>query len=67
MRMTTNRSDGASGGLGVPKFLYFLYYAAAAALIPYLNLYYEQKGLTAGQIGLLAGMPALITLASAAL
>ena len=54
-------------GLFVPKFLYFLYYAAAAAWIPYLNLYYEQRGLSPSQIGLLAGLPALISLASAAL
>ena len=44
--------------------LYFIYYAAAAALSPFLVVYYQDLGLKGTQIGLLAGMPALISLAS---
>lgn len=35
---------------------YFLYFAAAGWLIPYLNLYYQQIGLGAEQIGVLAAL-----------
>jgi len=44
---------------------YFLFYAAAAALIPFLALYYEHLGLSGGQIGLLLGISPLITLFAA--
>lgn len=49
-----------------PPF-YFLYYAAAAALVPFLIVYYQDLGLTGTQIGLLAGLPPLISLFSAPL
>ena len=45
--------------------LYFLYYAAAATLIPFLAIYYQDLGLTGAQIGFLAGMPPLLSLVSA--
>jgi MFS transporter, PPP family, 3-phenylpropionic acid transporter len=45
--------------------LYFLYYAAAAALVPFLVVYYQELGLQGTQIGLLAGMPPLLSLVSA--
>jgi len=51
--------------LFVPKAFYFLYYAAGAALTPFIALYYQRLGLTGRQIGLLVGLPALITLFSA--
>jgi PPP family 3-phenylpropionic acid transporter len=44
-----------------PPF-YFLYYAAAAALVPFLVVYYQDLGLTGTQIGFLAGIPPLVTL-----
>jgi PPP family 3-phenylpropionic acid transporter len=47
------------------KAFYFLYYGAAASLIPFLVLYYEQLGLTGRQIGTLTGLTPLITLFSA--
>ena len=47
-----------------PPF-YFLYYAAAAALVPFLVVYYQDIGLTGTQIGFLAGIPPLISLFSA--
>jgi PPP family 3-phenylpropionic acid transporter len=49
----------------LPKTFYFFYFAAAASLMPFLALYYEQVGLSGRQIGLLAGMPPLISLVSA--
>jgi PPP family 3-phenylpropionic acid transporter len=45
--------------------LYFLYYAAAATLLPFLTVYYQDLGLTGTQIGFLAGLPPLLSLVSA--
>ncbi len=50
-----------------PKAFYFCFYAAGAALIPFLGLYYASIGLTGRTIGLLAGLPPLITLVAAPL
>lgn len=47
-----------------PPF-YFLYYAAAAALVPFLPLYYQEIGLTGTQIGFLAGLFPLLSWLSA--
>lgn len=47
-----------------PKAVYALYYAALACLVPFMTLYYQQKGLSGAQIGVLAGIIPLITLAS---
>jgi PPP family 3-phenylpropionic acid transporter len=43
------------------RSLYFCYYLALGAFYPFLNLYYEQRGLSGSQIGLLASVPALIS------
>ncbi|MEE8390594.1 MAG: major facilitator superfamily domain-containing protein 6 [Anaerolineae bacterium] len=51
----------------LPKAFYFFYFAAMAALVPFLTLYYKQIGLSGRQIGLLAGIPPLLTLVSAPL
>ena len=48
-----------------PFTFYFLYFAATAALIPFIVLYYQQLGFTGGQIGLLAGMSPLIVMVGA--
>ena len=48
-----------------PKAAYFFSYAATACLMPFIALYYAQVGLAAGQIGLLAGLLPLVTLADA--
>jgi MFS transporter, PPP family, 3-phenylpropionic acid transporter len=45
--------------------LYFLYYAAAATLLPFLTIYYQDLGLTGTQIGFLASLPPLLSLVSA--
>lgn len=47
-----------------PKAVYALYYGAVACLVPFMTLYYRQKGLDGAQIGVLAGIVPLITLAS---
>ena len=47
------------------KAFYFCFYAAAAALFPFLVLYYESLGLSGYQIGFLAGILPLIALFSA--
>lgn len=45
--------------------MYFLYYAAAATLLPFLVIYYQDLGLKGTQIGFLAGLPPLLSLVSA--
>lgn len=49
------------------KALYFFIYAAMAALMPFLTLYYERLNLSGHQIGILAAIPPLITFISAPL
>ncbi len=48
----------------LPKGFYFFNYAAWAALIPFLPLFYQQAGLNGYQIGLLTGIPPLATVFS---
>lgn len=51
----------------IPRLFYFCYFAAMAALAPFLALHYRQIGLSEGQIGLLAGIPPLLGLIAAPL
>jgi MFS transporter, PPP family, 3-phenylpropionic acid transporter len=51
----------------IPFTFYFLYFAAAASLIPFVVLYYQQLGFSGAQIGLLAGMAPLIAMVGAPL
>jgi len=48
-----------------PFAYYFLYYAAFASLLPFFVLFYQGLGFSGAQIGLLTGLPPLITLAGA--
>jgi PPP family 3-phenylpropionic acid transporter len=41
---------------------YFLYFAALAFMAPFIVLYYRQLNFSGAQIGLLAGLPALVTM-----
>jgi MFS transporter, PPP family, 3-phenylpropionic acid transporter len=50
-----------------PKLFYFCFYAAGAALMPFLPLFYAQQGISGSRIGLLTGLPPLISLLSAPL
>lgn len=45
-----------------PFTFYFLYFAAFASLLPYFVLFYQELGFNGTQIGLLTGVPPLITL-----
>ena len=46
----------------IPFSFYFLYFAAFASLLPYFVLFYQSLGFSGAQIGLLTGIPPLITL-----
>lgn len=48
-----------------PFSFYFLYFAAFASLLPYFVLFYQSLGFSGTQIGLLTGVPPLITLIGA--
>ncbi|HSO10774.1 MAG TPA: major facilitator superfamily domain-containing protein 6 [Anaerolineales bacterium] len=50
-----------------PFSFYFLYYAAFASLMPFFVIFYQSLGFNGTQIGLLAGIPPLITLFGAPL
>ena len=50
-----------------PKAFYFLYFAAAASLMPFLSLYYQSLGMTGRQIGVLTGVVPLVMMVSAPL
>ncbi len=44
-----------------PSIYYFLYYAAISFLSPYLALFYQSRGLTGGQMGVLAAIAPLLS------
>ena len=48
-----------------PFSFYFLYFAALSSLIPFIVLFYQELNFTGAQIGLLTGIPPLITLVAA--
>ena len=48
-----------------PFSFYFLYFAAFSALMPFFVLFYQRLGFNGAQIGLLTGIPPLITLVAA--
>jgi len=50
-----------------PFSFYFLFFAAASALVPYMALYYRQIGLSGAEIGILTGLAPLISLVGAPL
>lgn len=54
-----------SNGLTNARALYLGYYMALGALMPYLNLYYERRGLSGVQIGLLSAVVLLTSSATA--
>ncbi len=65
--MTVEAAKGliASPQVTWAKAYYFLYYGAAAALIPYLVIYYDMIGRSEREIGVLTGIAPLVTLVSA--
>jgi len=48
----------------LPKVYYFFVYGAMASLVPYLVIYYQGLGLSGTQIGILTGIPTLMSLFS---
>jgi len=50
-----------------PFSFYFLYFAAFASLLPFFVIFYQGLGFSGTQIGLLTGIPPLITLLAAPL
>ena len=48
-----------------PKSVYFFYYAALACLAPFMTLYYQERGMSGAQIGVLAGLVPLVSWFSA--
>jgi MFS family permease len=58
---------GAGGGdfrhgLFYAKLFYFFFFAAIGCLVPYLNVYFAQKGLSGAQIGWLGSVAPMIAL-----
>lgn len=49
------------------KAFYFFFYGASSVLIPFLTLYYESRGLSGRQIGILTGIVPIVTLIGASL
>ena len=50
----------ASGALLYARILFFCYYMAFGAFLPFINLYYQRIGLTGVQIGTLSSIPLLV-------
>ena len=48
-----------------PFSFYFLYFAAISSFMPFIVLFYQQLNFSGAQIGLLTGIPPLITMAGA--
>jgi MFS transporter, PPP family, 3-phenylpropionic acid transporter len=53
--------------MAFPSIFYFLYFGAISFLFPYLALFYQSKGLTGAQIGLLAAVSPIIAFFAAPL
>jgi PPP family 3-phenylpropionic acid transporter len=51
-------------GLIIAKVYYFAFFAALGAIIPFFNVYLQERGLSGVQIGLIASIPPLISMAS---
>lgn len=49
----------------LPSLVYFFYFAATVCITPYLNIFFQNKGISLAQIGILAAMPNGLTLVAA--
>ncbi len=49
-------------GLWVARLIYFAFFAAIGCLVPFLNIYFAQRGLTGAEIGWLSSVPPLVAL-----
>ncbi len=59
MEKTTTRSNL------LPSLLYFFYFAATGSIQPFLNIFFEAKGISIAQISILGAMPMGLTLVAA--
>lgn len=55
-------TEQAKRGLRITKLFFFFYYGSIGTLAPFLNVYFEQIGLSGVQIGWLGSIPPLIAL-----
>ncbi len=53
--------------MGYARAFYFVFFGAAACLVPFLTLYYQGLGLSGREIGLLSGIVPLITMFGASI
>lgn len=65
--MHTSIHQRSSQYFTVWKIYYFLIYGAAGSLLPYLVIFYDLRGISAGQIGVLAAVFPIMMLVSAPL
>ncbi len=49
----------------LPSLLYFFYFAATSCITPFLNIFFQAKGITIAQISILGAMPMGLTLVAA--
>ena len=49
----------------LPSLLYFFYFAASGCITPYLNIFFQAKGISIAQISILGAMPMGLTLVAA--
>ncbi len=59
MKYSSSRADL------LPALLYFFYFAAAGSLSPFLNVFFQVKGMSMSQISILAALPMGLTLIAA--
>jgi MFS transporter, PPP family, 3-phenylpropionic acid transporter len=55
----------ASHPILLPSLVYFFYYAAVSCITPYLNIFFQNKGIPLTLIGILAAMPNGLALVAA--
>jgi PPP family 3-phenylpropionic acid transporter len=49
----------------LPSLLYFFYFAASGCITPFLNIFFQAKGISIAQISILSAMPMGLTLVAA--
>ncbi len=60
--MNANPTPASHTGARWAALYYFAFFSAIGILIPYMNLHYQEVGLDAGRIGVLAALPTLVSL-----
>jgi PPP family 3-phenylpropionic acid transporter len=65
MRPNRRATTAAGSGVAHAGLMYFGYFAALGAYLPFINLYYQRLGLSGIEIGTLAAIPLLVSSATA--